>query len=103
MSEFLSNQETKGDTQNGFTVLMGLKERKKETTKKRNQGSLTRQGGGGTSSPFSVPSTSPMISAEYRRSVASQATRCHLRLEPGCTGVTIKGSGGGAAEFKFSN
>lgn len=35
--------------------------------KKRNQGALTRQGGGGTSSPFPVPSTSPMISAEYRR------------------------------------
>lgn len=34
MSEFLSNQETKGDTKNGFTVLMGLR----ETRKKRSQG-----------------------------------------------------------------
>lgn len=79
---------------------MGLKEK---TRKERNQGALTRQGGGGTSSPFAVPSISPVLSAEYRRSVASQATRCHLRLEPGCTGVTVKESGGGAIELKFSN
>lgn len=30
MSEFLNNQETKEDTKNGFTVLMGLKERNKK-------------------------------------------------------------------------
>lgn len=35
MSEFLSNQETKGDTKNGFTVLMGLKERNE---KEKDQG-----------------------------------------------------------------
>lgn len=70
-------------------TLLCLWGQQKETRKKRKGtgGALTRQGRGGTSSPFSVPSISPMISAEYRRSVASQAMRCHLRLESGCTGV----------------
>ena len=76
-------------------ALLHLWGQKEEMRKKRNQGALTRQGGGGTSSPFSVPSTSPMISAEYRRSVAAQAIRCRLRLESGCTGVTVKGLGEG--------
>ena len=63
---------------------MGLKERNK---KRKGTGSTGQTGKRGTSSPFSVPSTSPVISAEDRRSVASQAIRCHLRLESGCTGV----------------
>lgn len=62
--------------------------------KKRNQGALTRQGEG-TRSPFAVPSTSPVISAEYRRPVAAQATRCRLRLESGRTGVTVRDLGEG--------
>lgn len=94
----LNNQETKQETKNGFTVWMGLKERNKE---RKGTGSTDQTGKRGTSSPFSVPSISPMISAEDRRSVGSQAIRCHLRLESGCTRWTGKESGEGATEFNF--
>lgn len=92
MSESLNNQGTKQDTKNGFTVLMGLKERNE---KEKEPGCADQTGRRGTRSPFSVPSTSPMISAEYRRSVAAQAIRCRLRLESGCTGVTVEDLGEG--------
>lgn len=92
------NWEPKQDTKNGFTVWMGFKERRKE---RKGAGSTDQTGRRGTSSPFSVPSISPMISAEDRSSVASQAIGCRLRLESGCTAWTGKGSGGGATELKF--
>lgn len=88
MSESLHNQETKQDTTNGFTVPTGLEE---GNEKEKEPGPAEQTGRKGTSSPFPVPSTSPIISAGYRRSVASQATGRRVRRGSGCTGVTLKG------------
>lgn len=69
MSESSNNQETKQDTKNGLTVPMGLEEGN-EKGKEPGHAEQTRRRG--TSSPFPVPSTSPIIRAGYRTSVASQ-------------------------------
>ena len=76
----------------------GSKKGRKES---KGAGGTGQTGRRGTSSPFSVPSISPVISAEDRSSVASQAIGCRLRRESGCTERTGQGSGGGATELKF--
>lgn len=84
-----------GAANKGLTVLQDYE-------REGSQGAVTRWGRG-TSSPFPVPSISPMITAEDRRAEASQATRCHLWLDRGRHGVTVRESEGGATELRFSN
>lgn len=73
-----------------------------ELRREGGQGAVPRRGRGDKLT-ISCAIHSPVITAEDRRAEASQATRCHLRLDPGHHGVTVGEAGGGATELSFSN